>query len=121
MGRKRSSPIAKSNSHEWLEVAHTAGNDGIEPVTTARVINGTAGDLFARNLEFRVPRLSSREHYRVSTLLRDDEGRPVQHRAAIRSITDNHDGSVTLGVAVPMPAGIGFHVTVEAREPPPRK
>jgi hypothetical protein len=75
----------------------------------------------ARHLEFRVPRLSAPSLYRVSALLRDDEDRPVQHRAAIRSITDNLDGSVTLCVAVAMPGGTGFLVTVEAREPAEKK
>ena len=101
----------------FIEIAYTAGNNGIEPVTAARVINGNACDLMARNLEFRVPRLSAPDLYRVSTLMRDDEGRPVQQRAAVRNITDNQDGSVTLGVSVAMPGGIGFEVTVEAREP----
>ncbi|MEA3208230.1 MAG: hypothetical protein QOE70_1287 [Chthoniobacter sp.] len=105
----------------FIDVAYTAGNDGIEPVTKARVMNMTASDLLARNLEFRVPRLSLPDRYRVSTLLRDDENRPVHHRAAIRSITDNQDGSVTLGVSVAMPGGTGFYVTVEAREPAPAK
>ena len=105
----------------FIEIAHTSGNNGLEPVTVAQVINGTASDLMARRLEFRVPRLSAPSLYRVSTLLRDDEGRPVQHRAAIRSISDNLDGSVTLGVAVPMPGGTGFQVTVEAREPAVKK
>ena len=105
----------------FIEIAYTSGNNGIEPVTTARVINGTANDLMARHLEFRVPRLSAPSLYRVSTLLRDDEDRPVQHRAVIRSSIDNLDGSVTLGVAVAMPGGTGFQVTVEAREPAVKK
>ena len=96
-------------------------SNGLEPVSIAQVINGTASDLMARRLEFRVPRLSAPSLYRVSTLLRDDEGRPIQHRAVIRSISDNLDGSVTLGVAVPMPGGTGFQVTIEAREPAVKK
>ena len=100
-----------------LEVAYTAGNDGVEPVTTARVVNGTTNDLLARHLQFRVPRLSAQEHYKISTDLRDDENRPVKHRAVIRRITDNQDGSVTLGVEVGLPSGQGLYVTVEAREP----
>ena len=100
-----------------LEVEYTSGNNGLEPVTTARVINGNAADLFARNLELRVPRLSSPDLYRVTTVLRDDEGRPIHHRAAVRQITDNQDGSVSLGIAVGLPSGTGFHITAEAREP----
>ena len=90
-------------------------------MTNLRIINGTASELYARNLEVRVPRLSARQLYRVSTDLRDDEGRPIQHRATVRKVTDLQDGSVMLGIAVGLPAGTGFYLSVEARESPPEK
>ena len=100
-----------------MEVKYTAGNDGLEPISTARVMNTSDRDLVARNLQFRVPRLSSRSLYRIMTDLKDERGRKVDLAATLRDIVDMHDGSVTLSVEVMLPAGTGFYVTVEAREP----
>ena len=41
-----------------IDVDYVAGNDGIEPLSIARVANTTDRDLAFRNLEFRVPRLA---------------------------------------------------------------
>jgi hypothetical protein len=94
-----------------------AGNDGLEPITTARVMNTTKRKLLARNLELRVPRLSSPDRYRLSTNYVEFDGTPVDLRATVRQIVDNGDGSVTLSVEVPVPDGSVFYVTAEAREP----
>jgi 3',5'-cyclic AMP phosphodiesterase CpdA len=100
-----------------LEVVYTAGNDGFEPVAAARVVNTTERRLLARNLEFHVPRLSSPEHYRLSTRAEEFDGKPLQLDVIVRRVADLGDGSVRLGVEVPLPDGMGFYVTVEAREP----
>jgi hypothetical protein len=100
-----------------LEVHYVAGNDGLEPVTTARVLNSTERRLRARNLELRVPRLSSRGRYRLSTDYVEFDGRRVELEPVLREVTDNGDGSVTLSVEIDLPDGSGFYVTAEAREP----
>jgi hypothetical protein len=100
-----------------LQIDYVAGNDGLEPVTTARVMNTTERKLVARNLELRVPRLSSRELYRLSMDYVEFDGTRVDLHATVREIVDNGDGSVTLSVEVPVPDGSAFYVTAEAREP----
>lgn len=100
-----------------LEVSYTAGNDGFEPISTARVMNTTDRDVIVRNLQFRVPRLSSRSFYRVTTDLKDEKGQRVNVPATLRDAVDMHDGSVMLSVEVMMPASTGFYVRVEASEP----
>ncbi len=99
-----------------LEVHYVAGNDGLEPVTTARVLNTTERRLRARNLELRVPRLSSRELYRLSSDYVEFDGTRVELAPMLRDVVDNGDGSVTLSVEVDLPDGSGFYVTAEARE-----
>jgi hypothetical protein len=99
-----------------LEVDHVAGNDGLEPVSIARVMNTTERNLRARNLEFRAPRLSSADGYVVATEARDYKRREIAVDAAIASVTDTGDGSVTVAVEVELPAGMCFRVTLEARE-----
>ena len=49
-----------------LELTVLAGDDGLEPVTTARLTNTTDRDLVARGLRLRVPRLGDPSRYRVS-------------------------------------------------------
>lgn len=98
-----------------LDVDHVAGNDGLEPLSIARVANGTDRDLELGNLEFRVPRLESPDRYRLSVDYRDWE-RNAQHvPARLRSVIDLGDGSVLLSVAVAVPTGVAFRVAVEAR------
>jgi 3',5'-cyclic AMP phosphodiesterase CpdA len=99
-----------------LEVTYVAGNDGLEPVTRARVVNTTERRLIARNLELRVPRLSSPDYYRLSTDYVEFDGTRVELDATLREILDNGDGSVTLSVEVPVPDGSAFYVTAEALE-----
>jgi hypothetical protein len=94
-----------------------AGNDGLEPVTTFRVMNTTERKLVARNLELRVPRLSSLHPYRLSTEYVEFDRTRVELDATVREIVDNGNGSVTLSVEVPVPDGSVFYVTAEAREP----
>ncbi|MDQ3817159.1 MAG: metallophosphoesterase [Acidobacteriota bacterium] len=103
-----------------LEVTYTAGNDGLEPISTARVMSTLDRNLVARNLQFHAPRLSSRSLYRITTDLRDEKGQKVDLPATLRDVVDMHDGSVTVSVEVMVPAGSGFYVTVEAREPAKR-
>ena len=100
-----------------LEVSYVAGNDGLEPVTRARVMNTTERRLVARNLELRVPRLSSPDFYRLSTDYIEFDGSRVEVDASIREVVDNGDGSVTLCVELPLGDGAAFYVTAEAHEP----
>ena len=97
-----------------LEVAHVAGNDGLEAVSTARVGNTTDRDLLVRNLEFQVPRLASPDGYRLSVAFTDWERKVVEHTAAVAWIDDMRDGSVTVHVEVEVPTGTAFYVTLEA-------
>jgi 3',5'-cyclic AMP phosphodiesterase CpdA len=101
-----------------LQVDYVAGNDGLEPVTRARVINTTERSLVVRNLELRLPRLSAPELYRLSTDYVEFDGTWVEIAASVPEIADNGDGSVTLSVEVPVPDGSAFYVTAEAREIP---
>jgi len=100
-----------------LEVQYVAGNDGLEPLTVARVVNTTERRLRARNLELRVPRLSAPELYRVTTDYVEFDGTRVELEPTLRAVVDNGDGSVTLAVEVDVPDGSGFYVTAKAREP----
>jgi 3',5'-cyclic AMP phosphodiesterase CpdA len=99
-----------------LELAYVRGNDGLEPVATARVMNTTERHLVARNLEFRLPRLSSADGYRVTTECFDYKRRAVELPASVGDVVDTDDGSATVSVEVPLPAGMCFWVSVEARE-----
>jgi hypothetical protein len=101
-----------------LEVAYIGGNDGLEPVALARVANTTDRDLLVRNLEFRVPRLSTRELYRVESSFRDFAREAHDLPAAIRDVIDMGDGSVTVSVQLEVPTGTSVRVSVEAREQP---
>ena len=101
-----------------LEVDYVAGNDGIEPVSTARIMNTTDRELLARNVPFRVPRLSPGQPYRLSVDYLDWERRRPELSAELRSVEDQGDGSVLVTVAVPLPEGTALRLTVEAREPP---
>lgn len=99
-----------------LEVTFLAGNDGLEPVTTARLANITDRDLLARGLRMRVPRLADAGGYRVSALSRDFALEEAALDAALADIEDLGDGSVALTVEVPLPTGTGVWVTAEARD-----
>lgn len=98
-----------------LEVRHVAGNDGIEPLTIARIGNTSDRDLLARGLRFRVPRLASEDDYRLSLDYLDWERCRPELPLTLRSVEDMNDGSVTLTVQVPIPTGVAFRVIVEAR------
>jgi hypothetical protein len=100
-----------------LEVHSVAGNDGLEPMTRVRVLNATERRLRARNLELRVPRLSSRELYRLSIDYVEFDGTRVDLDPTLRDVIDNGDGSATLAVEIDLPDGSGFYVTAEAHEP----
>jgi 3',5'-cyclic AMP phosphodiesterase CpdA len=100
-----------------LEVVYTAGNDGLEPVSRARLANTTEQRLLARDLEFRVPRLSPGSLYAVSTDFVDWDGTRVELAAAVRQIEDLGDGSVRLSIETPLPDGSAFYATVLAEEP----
>ena len=104
-----------------LEVVYVAGNDGFEPVSRARVANTTDRRLVARNLEFRVPRLSRRDAYVAATQGEDWDGAAVDQAAVVRRVEDNGDGSVTLGLEVELPPAVAFTVTVEAYPPEARR
>lgn len=98
-----------------LEVDYVAGNDGLEPLTIARVGNTTDRDLLVRALRFRVPRLASLEDYRLSLDYVDWQRRRPELPLKLHSLEDMGDGSVTLAVEVPVPTGVAFRVSVEAR------
>jgi hypothetical protein len=98
-----------------LEVDHTAGNDGLEPVTVARVMNTTDRELLIRALRLRVPRLASREGYRLSLDYLDWQRQRPELPVTLRAVEDMGDGSASLIVEVPVPAGVAFRVIAEAR------
>jgi hypothetical protein len=100
-----------------LEVKVLSGDDGLEPVSIARLANTTDRDLTARGLRLRAPRQSDPAHYRVSAASRDFALDEVVLDASIADIEDLGDGSVALLVQVPMPTGCAVWVTVEARPP----
>ncbi len=100
-----------------LEVTMLAGDDGLEPVTTARLTNTTDRDLVARGLRVRTPRLGDPSLYRVSAVSRDFALEEVVLAASVTDVEDCGDGSVALSVQVPLPTGCGVWVTVEARDP----
>ena len=102
---------------DHLEVSYIAGNDGFEPVSVARVVNTSATSVLARNLSFRVPRMPAVEHYKVTAEFMDEDRKTASVAAKVRDVTDLHDGSVRLGVEVPIEAGYAVQVRVEAREP----
>ena len=98
-----------------LDIEHVAGNDGIEPLSIARVANGTDRDLALGSLEFRVPRLESPDRYRIAVDYLDWERNPQVVPTRLRSVTDLEDGSVVLSIALDIPTGVAFRVVVEAR------
>lgn len=98
-----------------LDVDYVAGNDGIEPLSIARVANTTDRDLLLRNLEFRVPRLASDDAYAISVDYIDWARNRQDVQAALNSVTDLEDGSVHLSVEVPLPTGVAFRVIVQAQ------
>jgi predicted glycoside hydrolase/deacetylase ChbG (UPF0249 family)/3',5'-cyclic AMP phosphodiesterase CpdA len=100
-----------------LDVDLVAGNDGIEPMTVARVANTTDRDLLVRNLELRVPRLESAEDYGLSVDYLDWSRARQELPARLRAVSDLHDGSVSLSLEVPVPSGTVFRVRAEARLP----
>ena len=100
-----------------IQVDLVAGNDGLEPVATARVVNTTERSLLARNLELRLPRLSAPDGYQLSSHYVEFDGTRIDLAAEVREIRDNDDGSVTLGVQIPLPDGSAFYVTAKAVEP----
>lgn len=99
-----------------LEIVYTAGNDGMEPVSTARVTNSTDSFLHARNVVFRLPRISGSGRYDVTAILKNYQGQLVELHPAVRGAVDNHDGSASVSVAVDMPPATTSYVTVEAHD-----
>jgi hypothetical protein len=100
-----------------LEVSHVAGNDGLQPLSRARVANMTDRDLTLRNLEFRLPRLASLDGYRVGIDFMDFKRDRIELASRVRSTKYLGDGSVIVAVELTVPTGTGVWVSVEAREP----
>lgn len=100
-----------------LQVEVLAGDDGLEPVTVARLANVTDRDLVARGLRLRAPRLAEASLYRVSALSRDFALEEKALPTEITGVADHGDGSVVLTVRTTLPTGCGVWVTVEARDP----
>ncbi len=98
-----------------LDLDYVAGNDGIEPLTIARVANTTDRDLVFGNLELRVPRLASRDGYRLSVDHLDWDRKRQELPVDLWAVDDLGDGSVRLRVRVPVPTGTAFRVVAEAR------
>lgn len=98
-----------------LRVDYTAGNDGIEPVTIARVANTTDRDLTLRNLPLRVPRLESADRYLLTVDYVTWDRSRAEVMPVLRSVRDLNDGSVELSVEVALPTGVAFRVRAEAR------
>ncbi len=98
-----------------ITVEHVAGNDGVEPLTIARVANTSDRDLRVRNLELRVPRLASTDEYELSVEYVDWERKQSYAAPRLRSVNDLGDGSVRLGVEIEVPTGVAFRVVAEAR------
>lgn len=101
-----------------IELTYVAGNDGLVGVTTARVANTTDRDLVLRNLELRVPRLSSPGEYSLRVDYVDWERKTIDLPVTLREVTDLGDGSARLRVEVPVPTGTAFYVIAEAHESP---
>jgi hypothetical protein len=99
-----------------LDLVYLSGNDGLEPVTTARLANTTDRDVLAHGLQLRVPRLADAGAYRVSALSRDFALEEVVLDPELLDVADRGDGSVSLTVRVPLPTGCAVWVTAEARE-----
>ena len=98
-----------------LHVEHVAGNDGIEPVTVARVANTSDRDLLIRNLPVRVPRLGSADDYRLEVDYVDWERKRGEIPPHLRAVRDLGDGSAELSVEVPVPTGVAYRLVAEAR------
>jgi 3',5'-cyclic AMP phosphodiesterase CpdA len=98
-----------------LDVEYLTGNDGVAPVSTARLANTTDRDLVARNLEFRVPHLPDPGAYAVSATVRDFARHEEPLRAVPARLATGPDEVAVLGVEVPLPRGCGVWVTVDAR------
>lgn len=96
-----------------VEVTNVSGNDGIESVSVVRVTNSNDSNLTANNIALKLPKISSNGEYKVSTKL-VIRGKLIPLPAKITSITDNHDGSVTVGVTTELKPEATFSVTVEA-------
>lgn len=98
-----------------LDVQYVAGNDGIEPLSIARVANTTDRDLTLRKLDFQVPRLATPADYDIRVDWVDWARQPQRTPAQVTGFLDREDGSATLSVAVTVPTGVAFRVVVEAR------
>jgi len=98
-----------------LQVDYPAGNDGLEPLTIARVANTSDRDLLVRALPIRVPRLASDNDYRLTLDYLDWERRRPELPLTLRSVRDMGDGSALLSVEVLVPSGVAFRVRVDAR------
>ena len=98
-----------------LDVEYVAGNDGIEPLSIARVANTTDSDLALRNLEFSVPRLASLDDYQFSADYQDWVREAQQVELRPRAMTDCQDGSALVSLEVAIPTGVSIRVVVEAR------
>ena len=98
-----------------LEVDYTAGNDGIEPITVARVMNTTDRELTVRALRLRVPRLADDGEYGLTLDYLDWQRTRPGLPLHLRGVEDLGDGSASLIVQVPVPPGVAFRVIAEAR------
>lgn len=98
-----------------LEVDFVAGNDGLEPLTIARVMNTTDRDLVVRALRLRVPRLASADEYELSVDYLDWRRERPEVPVELRGVEDNRDGSATLIVEVPVGRGAAFRVVAQGR------
>ena len=98
-----------------IDIEYVAGNDGIEPLSIARIANTTDSDITLRNLEFRMPRLGALDDYRFSADYQDwvRQERPVDLKPG--RMVDCGDGSAVVSVEVGLATGVAFRVAVEAR------
>ena len=98
-----------------IDLDYVAGNDGVEPLTMARIGNTTDRDLVVRRLRMRVPRLADESDYRISVEYIDWERNRPHVETRLREVRDMRDGSVELSIELPLEAGAALRVSAEAR------
>ncbi|HEX8949424.1 MAG TPA: metallophosphoesterase [Dissulfurispiraceae bacterium] len=96
-----------------LQTRNISGNDGFEPKAELEVINISPADLSLRNLSFRMPGIAA-GGYRVKAVAISKRENITSHKARMRQVKDNGDGTSTVSVETELPKNGAIRVTVEA-------